>query len=64
MATIPDDEAAYWAERAERELQLARQCNGLAASSHRARASRFRDLEHKAIRQCSVEERPGQTLWF
>jgi hypothetical protein len=63
MATIPN-EAEYWAQRAERELHLARQCSGPAASSHRARASRYRDLEHKAIRQCAAPDPRGQTLWF
>jgi hypothetical protein len=54
------DEADYWARRAERELQLARQCSGLHASGHKARASRYRDLAHQAIRQCSMvqAERP------
>lgn len=63
MAGITD-EAKYWAERAERELQLARQCTGLAASGHKARASRYRDLAHRAIRQASAPEPRGQTLWF
>jgi hypothetical protein len=63
MATIAN-EAEYWAQRAERELQLARQCSGTAAHSHKARASRYRDLEHRAMRQSSASEPRGQTIWF
>lgn len=63
MASIPD-EAEYWAQRAERELQLARQCSGVAASGHKARASRYRDLAHRAIRQSSAPDTRGQTIWF
>ncbi len=63
MATIPN-EAEYWAERAERELQLAQQSSGVAANSHKARASRYRDLEHRALRQSATPDSRGQTIWF
>lgn len=53
---ISPDEADYWVRRAEKELLLSRQCNGLAASGHKARASRYRDLAHEAMRQCSSSE--------
>lgn len=66
MATIPSipNEAEYWAQRAEHELKLARQCSGLAANSHKARASRYRDLAHRAMRQSATPDSRGQTLWF
>jgi hypothetical protein len=44
------DEADYWARRAEKELRLAEQCSGLEASGHKARASRYQDMAHQAIR--------------
>ncbi len=53
------DEADYWAKRAEKELRLARQCSGPDASGHEARASRYRDMAHQAIRQRSG---PGGNL--
>ena len=51
MATQIDDEAEYWSRRAEKERRLAQECRGKAASSHRARASRYSDLAHRALRQ-------------
>jgi hypothetical protein len=47
------DEADYWVKRAEKELRLAQGCSGLAASGHNARASRYRDMAHQALRQGS-----------
>lgn len=51
------DEADYWAKRAEKELRLAQQCSGLEASGHKARASRYQDMAHQAIRQSSGDPR-------
>ena len=56
------DEAEYWAHRAEKELKLARQCSGLAASGHQARASRYRDMAHQALRQGSGSNSPSNRL--
>ena len=52
MASLPED-ASYWASRAEKETELSRRCGAEAANAHRARASRFRDLAHQALRMAA-----------
>jgi hypothetical protein len=54
------DEVEYWTRRAAKEIELSKQCSGLASAAHCARAATFKDMAHDALRSRQPSPPGGQ----